>query len=284
MRKATSVMKPLLWLRDGGAVKQIQRARTAEELLDLVHLATGLGEEAWHDEMRKFGPEVVPLISERLKTVRNIRNDDTRDMTFEKLIAELRWLGDAGAEALLECFDDFNDYGRSLACVVLGLLGAQASADKLWAFCQKAERNRRKTHFVGALWGLIDLKDERAGGALADLLSERRVFYELFGFLSLAGDARAVVPLMMAASRMPEDEQMHTTMALLSIAHRIGREALVAEFERVASPEEPKEAWEAAADEILSKPASTAEEYFALFYRGLTPDDLARVFPGAIGR
>lgn len=276
--KATSLLKPVLWMRDGAAVKQVKSAKTAEELVDLVTLASGLGETAWRERMRQFGPEVVPLISERLKTVKNIRDKDTRHMTFEKLIAELRWRGDAGAEVLLERFDGLDDYGKSLACVVLGLLGAQASADQLWAFYQEVEHNRRETYFVGPLWGLIDLKDERAGGALADLLSEGRDFYELFGFLSLAGDARAVVPLLVGAMQKPQEENMDAAMALLSIVHRIGRDAFLAELDKVVLPEEPREDREAFADEILSKPASVAEEYFASFYRGLTPEDMAQVF------
>jgi hypothetical protein len=64
MRKATSMLKPILWMRDGATVKKIKRAETAEELLDLVPQATGLGEPAWQDRMRQFGPEVVSLISE----------------------------------------------------------------------------------------------------------------------------------------------------------------------------------------------------------------------------
>jgi len=282
-RKALSRLKPFVWARDRERVKQVKRARTAEEVLDLVTLASGLGETTWQDRMRQFGPEVVPLISERLKTVENVREKETRDMALEALIAELRWRGDAGAKALVERFDDLNDYGRSLACVVLGLLGAQASADKMWAFYQKVRRNQRRTHFVGALWGLIDLKDERAGGALAELLMQGRNFYELFGFLSLAGDARAVNPLLMAVAQLPEKEQTHASMALVSVAHRIGRDALLAESDKVANPEEPREAREGVVDDLLARPASKAEEYFALFYRGLTADDTARMFSGRIG-
>lgn len=285
MDKASSMLKPILWMRDGATVKKIELAKTAEELLDLVTLAKGLGEITWRERMHQFGPEVVPLISERLETVGDIRDKETRSMVLEKLIAELRWRGDAGAKVLLERFDDLNDYGKSLACVALGLLGAQASADKLWAFYQKVKRNwRETTHFVGPLWGLIDLKDERAGGALADLLSEGRDFYELFGFLSLAGDARAIVPLMVRAMQKPREKNIDATMTLVSIAHRIGRDAFGAELDKVVLPEESREARKAFVDAILSQPVSAAEDYFALFYRGLTPDDVAQVFPGGIGR
>jgi hypothetical protein len=249
-------------------------------VLDLVTVASGLGETAWQDRMRQFGPEVVPLISKRLKTVRNIRDEATQDMALEKLIAELRWRGDAGAGALMDRFNDLNDYGRSLACVVLGLLGARGGADGMWIFYQRIVRKQRPTYFVGALWGLIDLKDDRAGGALAELLMQGRNFYELFGFLSLAGDARAVVPLLMAATQLPETKQTHASMALVSVAHRIGRDALLAEFEKVAKPQELEEAREGTADDLLAQPTSKAEEYFALFYRGLGPGDVARMFSG----
>ena len=280
MRKATSRLKSSVWERDREAVEQIERAGTAEEVLDLVTLATGLGETAWHDRMRQFGPEVVPLISKRLETVGDIRDEATRGQTIENLVAELRWRGDAGAQVLMDRFDDLDDYGRSVACVVLGLLGAQASADTMWAFYQRVAGDRREMHFVGALWGLIDLKDGRAGGVLAELLMRGRNFYELFGFLSLAGDARAVVPLLMAATQLPEREQMHAWMALVSVAHRIGRDALLAELAKVARPEEPKEAREGVADDLLAQPASKPKEYFALFYRGLRPADMARMFSG----
>jgi hypothetical protein len=52
---------------------------------------------------------------------------------------------------------------------------------------------------VGALWGLIDLQDERAADALLELLTQGRRFYELFGFLSRAGDRRAIIPLLQLA-------------------------------------------------------------------------------------
>jgi len=280
MRKAISRLKPLLWLRDKEEVKQIKRTKTAEELLDLAHLVGGLGEIAWQDRIRQFGPELLPLISERLRTARNVRDPETREKTFEKLIDELRWRGDAGAQVLMERFDNLNDYGKSLACVVLGLLETQASTDKLWSFYQRVKHNRRKRYFVGALWGLIDLKDKRVGGALADLVSEGRDFYELFGFLSLAGDTRVVKPLLLGAMQKPREENWDTAMALVSIAHRIGRDVMLGELDRIASPEEPREAHEALVDEWLAKPISEVQEYFALFYRGLTPDDVARLFPG----
>jgi hypothetical protein len=275
--RATSLLKPFTGMRDGDVVKKIKRANSAEEVIDLVPVATGLGEPAWQERVRQFGPEAVPLISQRLAVLHETREKELRHMVMEKLVSALRWQGDAGARALLECFDGLDDYGRCLACVVLGLLNERSAADKLWHFYQRVVRNRRESHFVGALWGLIDLGDERVGDLLADLVGQRRDFYELYGFLSLAGDARVIVPLLSSvAQESKENEQ--AAMALVSIAHRIGRDAFVVELGRIATPEESAQEREAFAERFFSVPESKAREYFGWFYRGLAPEDLAQAF------
>lgn len=65
-------------------------------------------------------------------------------------------------------------------------------------------------------------------------------------------------------------------MALSAIAHRIGRDALVAELDKMVPAGQPREVSQTRADHILQRPGSAAEEHFALFYRGLTPADLAQ--------
>lgn len=280
MDQLFSLIKPVIWMRDRDRVKQIERASTAQEVIDLAHLAHGLGEDAWHKRMNEFGPEVLPLIAERLKAVkRSIPNTDELDIVYEKLIADLRWRGEAGAEVLLECFDQLNDYGKSLACVVLGLLEMQSSADKMWAFYTKVKDNP-ESHFVGVLWGLVDLKDERVSDALVELLLQKRSFFELFGFFSLVGDARAVYPLTWAADQLPADDDSHPLFALVSVAHHIGREAVVAKLTEAAPQDETQEKIEAIADELFARSASQAQEFFALFYRGMTPEDMARLLGG----
>jgi len=177
--------------------------------------------------------------------------------------------------ALLDCFDDLDEYGKSLACVTLGLLEAQGAADTIWAFYRRVQEEISENYFVGALWGLIDLKDRRAADALAGLLWNERYFYELFGFLSLAGDARSIPPLLLLSVQGRGDIQQHAAMAQLSIAHRIGREALLTEFQKAGlQTAEQQKSREAVADLILATPPREAEEYFALFYRGLTPEDI----------
>jgi len=280
--KATGFLKPLLWVRDGRAVRRIRQARTGEELIDLLSQAGGLGAPVWYQRMREFGPEVLPLISKRLRTAKDIRDEHLREITVDRLIGALRWHGTGGAKVLLEGFDDLSDYGRGLASVALGLLGEQTAADKIWRFYQRAVHNRRETYFVGALWGLIDLQDNRVGGAMASLLSKGRYFYELFGFLSLAGDTRAIGPLLEDLEHGPREENRDAAMALVSVVHRIGKEAFWAELNKVVALEDSDAARERFADRLLSTPSGETQQYFALFYRGLTTDDLARVFPGRL--
>ena len=282
MDKATELLKPFLWIRDGKDVRRIQRAQTAEALIDLLPQSGGLGGPPWFERMAEFGPEVVPLVAKRLRAAKGIRDAHLQGMTYENLIGVLRWRGQAGAQALLECFDALGHYGQELACVALGLLGEQKAADKMWRFYVQLVRDPRQTRFVGALWGLIDLGDERVGGALASLLRKKRYFYELFGFLSLAGDARDVVPLLQDAAQRAKEDNMDATMALVSILQRIGKDAFLVELDKIAAAEDSASAREALADRLLSVQASEVQEYFGLFYRGLTADDLAQVFPGRI--
>jgi hypothetical protein len=275
MTRLSTQLGPKVRERDAARVKKIEQAATAEVVLDLVPIATGMAEHAWRKRVRQFGPEIVPLIVARLTRARDIQDRHVQSSTYEHLIGALRWQGKAGGAALLGCFDDLDDYGRSLACVVLGLLGAQASADTLWAFYEIAKHNVQESYFIGALWGLIDLQDPRATDALADLLWEERFLYELFGFLSLAGGARAVLPLLVLAVSGGGDVAQHAAMALLSIGHRIGRETLLAEFQQAgAQTADQQRHREGMVDDILATPPHNAEEYFALFYRGLRADDI----------
>jgi hypothetical protein len=265
------------WERDRESIERTERAETAGELIDLLPHVAALAGPLWQRRMRAFGPEVVPLIAARLKRART-EDQATRTEVYERLIAALRWKGDAGAAALATCFEDLDDYGKSLACVVLGLLGAQESADTMWHFYQQTRDHPRERFFVGPLWGLIDLEDARVANALAEWLWKERTFDELFGFLSLAGDSRAVVPLLLLSLVKKGDVQQQAAMALLSIAHRIGREALLVEFQKAgAQTAEQQKHREAMADDIMAASPRQAEEYFAIFYRPFDADDLARL-------
>jgi hypothetical protein len=275
-KTANAQLEPVLWERDAGLVEMIRRAPSAEALIDLAPLAMGLAEQEWESRMRRVGPEALPLIAARLKNVGRL-DANMRDRVVEKLVAELRWRGDAGATTLLECFDTLDNYGRSLACVSLGLLGAHHAADQIWSFLWQVAYGRRESFLVGPLWGLADLRDERLPGALADLAESGREFPELLGFVSAFGDARAVAPLVEMIVSAREDDRYEPMLALVSVAHRIGRDALVAELSALIPDDRPPSA-EDMADSLLSRPVADAEAYFELFHQGLRPEDLAEEF------
>src|SRR5262245_3369567 len=203
-RSTTAELEPPLWERDAGLVEMIRRAPGAEALIDLAPLAMGLAEIEWESRMRRVGPEALPLIAARLKNARRL-DATMRDKVVEKLVAELRWRGEGGVATLLDCFDSLDDYGRSLACVALGLLGAREAADRIGGLFWQVAYTRRESYLVGPLWGLADLHDERLPSALADLAESGRGFPELFGFLSAFGDALAVAPLIEVIVSARED-------------------------------------------------------------------------------
>jgi len=270
IHQVSKLMKPRLRLRDSRNVRRIRKARTVGELVDRADLAFGLGASAWMDRLRSFGPEeIIPVLRERLRSM------DDDDIAVEKFIAALRWCGQDGAAALLEVFDNLGDYGQCLACVVLGLLGEQRGADRMWQTYQRLKRRPQELYFVGPLWGLVDLGDRRVVEALAEWLKrdapER--FFELFGFAALAGDERIVSPLLRIAGSETDTDAEAAFYALAAIAQRLGREVLTAAL----TPGDPAQA--DLVDEILTVPPAKAEEYYAFFRRGLNLTDPANLVP-----
>jgi hypothetical protein len=261
-------MSPLARERDQGTIARINRAETAEEIMDLAAVANGLADPAWYDRLPAFVPEIAPLIGEWLKT---LPDSETRSSTYEHLLSALGFCGDAGIQALLVCFDALSDYGKSLACIALGHLGAHASADKLWAFYQGAVK-QSESFFIGPLWGLVDMEDPRAADALADLLSGKRLFYEAFAMAYKIGDARLVRPLMILSQPDRGELGDSARWALGGLAHRIGRDALLAEIQQImsevgATPEEAQ----SLTDVLYQAPRGGADAYFRVFYRGMEP-------------
>jgi hypothetical protein len=271
-------MSPEVSERERAAARRIEQAKTVEELLDLIPIAVGTAHPSWHRRLRESGEQAVPPITQRLRHAREIEGQHLRSVTYENLLSALRWMGDAAALALLDCFDELSAHGKSLACVSLGLLGAQEAVPTIWAFYEKTKEDRGENYLVGALWGLIDLKNWRAADALAELLFSGHFFFELFGFLSMAGDERAVLPLLLlsnSGARIGENVPQDAAMALLSIGHRLGRASLLAEFQNAGrqTPQQQRQQ-QGIVDHILATSPSKAEEYFTLFYHGLRLEDL----------
>jgi len=114
----------------------------------------------------------------------------------------------------------------------------------------------------------MDLQDERAADALWELLAQGHRFYELFGFLSRAGDRRAIISLLQLASEADQATKAEATWAVTGIAHRIGRAAFLEELDQASTPgDEAGPTREAIADRFLSFHAAAAQEYFELFYQ-----------------
>mgnify|MGYP006288447507 FL=1 len=259
-------MQPSLRQRDGARIRRIEEASDLAALIELVPIAGGLAEYPWLKRMRAFSVTTAPEI------VAWVRGDWIRSHPRsaagiqERLIAALRWTGEAGAQGLADCWDGFDDYGRGLACVALGLLDAKPEADRLWNFFQN-RLSGPKPHWVGALWGLIDLGDPRAADALLQCLMTEHDFYEREGFLSRAGDARAVRPLMSELLYGPERLRGDAMWALTGIAHRLGREAFALALQGdEESTEELTQTIEANVEHFLKYSQDDVERHFETFY------------------
>ena len=265
--QSMQALDPELWARDRDAIRQIEQAKTADEVLEFAVKATGVADIAWFKRVRQFGPDIIPLVAQRLKSSREIADSDHQTLIREHLIGALRWRGTLGANVLVECFASLDDYAQSLAAVVLGLVHARASGGLIWDLFQRT-KNLSKHTFVGALWGLIDLQDARAADALVELFQLDRMYYEIFGFVARAGDERAVVPMASVMVHGSESEREQSGYVLAALSHRLGREKFVAAIIKDL-PEDRREMAEKSVDQLLSYPPDVIQDYFALFYQGV---------------
>ena len=219
-------VQPSLWQRDAEKIKRIEQASDVEDVLDLVPTATGVADYAWLKRMRGFGASGADAIAERLTGGWLCNHPKAQAGIQERCIGALRWCDNENADALIRCWDAFDDYGRSLGCILVGLLDVRPEADRVWKYFQ-AIRTQPNLYFVGPLWGLIDVQDPRAADALAELVAERRAFYELYGFISRAGDARFILPLFEEVLKKAKQTSADAMWALTGVAHRLGRDELL---------------------------------------------------------
>jgi len=252
--------------RDAPAVDKIRAAHTPAELLDLVSISTGLAETAWLQQMRLLRLGAAPLIAERLVASAAMEDSKARTTVEERLVAALYICGGLGAEYLLRSFDSLSLYGQSLACLALGKANAAQAADRIWAYYERVKNYRLELFLVGPLWALIDLKDPRASAALAEMLEAGRDFYELYGMVALAGDERAVLPVLRRFVEAPVGDKDDSAYALAAIAHRIGRAAFRAEFEIEATAEGPATHPDKIVEAFWGISPEAIQDYFQLFY------------------
>ena len=264
--EALRMFQPDIWQRDGQAVLRIEQAPDIDAVLDLTPGAMGLADVAWAKRMRQFGPDAADAIAARTKGDWLSAYPKDRSGIQERLIGALRWCDDRGVAALLSCWDSLDDYGRSLAAMVLGLMGAHQSADRLWA-CYQTTRSASKDLFVGPLWGLIDLGDSRAADALVELLGDRRQFYEKYGFLSRVGDHRVVLPLIAELLLGVEENKPDVLWALTGIAHRMGRDAFHQQLTGDSDTQgSPGSNVELLVDRLFQYSQGDVETHFETFY------------------
>jgi hypothetical protein len=218
--------QPSLWQRDAEKIKRIEQASDVEAVLDLAPTATGIADYAWLKRMRGFGPSGADAIAERFTGGWLCNFSKAQAGIQERCIGALRWCDNKNADALMRCWDAFDDYGRSLGCILVGLLDVRPEADRVWMYFQRIH-TQPNLYFVGPLWCLIDVQDPRAADALSELVAERRTFYELYGFISRAGDARFILPLVEEVLKKSERTSADAMWALTGVAHRLGRDELL---------------------------------------------------------
>jgi len=268
-------VQPSLWRRDAEAIERIEQASDVQAVLDLAPTATGMANYAWLKRMRGFGASGADAIAERLTGGWLRSFPQAQAGIQERCIGALRWCDNESADALVRGWDAFDDYGRSLGCVLFGLLDVRPEADRVWSYFQRI-RTQPNGYFVGALWGLIDVQDPRAADALSEFLAERRTFYELYGFISRAGDARSIVPLVEEVLKRSERTSADAMWALTGVAHRLGRDELLRLLADGAD-DATRAQVEAFLEQIFRYGQDAVERHFEAFYARTLSRPLGRV-------
>ncbi len=103
--------------RDGAQFLEIDNAAGLDELLDLMPGKLGFSEAHLYRRLRAFGPGVAPVIAQWFRSYVSHHTGADRARLQERNITALCRCEASGGAALLQCWDDVDEYGRSLACV-----------------------------------------------------------------------------------------------------------------------------------------------------------------------
>ncbi len=254
---------------------RIRTAGSAADLLDLVPVGDPLLVAEWLQHITAFGPDSAALIAERLVEPGTAVFRD-RAWIQERLAGALQRLGPPAVPALLEVFDRLDDYGKALACVVLGQLDAREGSDRIWTYFQSALMTVETGYLIGPMWALIDLGDPRAEEAVAQVLEAGWEFDELLAMAGRVGGRRALVPLFRWMDSDAAGPETHLGSALTLVAHRLGRRAVIEELSRASAGREPhvsRSALAKIADILLSRSKDDAEAAFSMMFTPMTTED-----------
>ncbi|MCL4507761.1 MAG: hypothetical protein M1434_01885 [Chloroflexi bacterium] len=230
--------------QEGAAFQRIVEATSATDVVRLASLSRGVAQLVWVQRMTEFGDAAVPAIVRRLKSSQSIFDEDERHIVVERLIGALKRLGTPGGQALLDCFNNLDDYCQSLAAVTLGVLNVEAARDAIWRFFQRVRKYPQPDYLVGALWGLLDLQHPQADEVMAELMNSGRFFAEQYPLAALGGGTACVQPLIrrlsgaIVGAERYKDERDDILLALAAIGHRLGLEAYRAVLNEYVKPEQ----------------------------------------------
>jgi hypothetical protein len=263
-------------------IEPLRKARSVRELLDLIPVDDDVVLlSVWTLAATARGPAAAPEIAEHMVRV-GTTSQDGAAWIQQRLAVILFGFGASAVLALEDVFEALDPFGKAVACVVLGQLGASGSADKMWAYFFEAYEDPAPGYFIGPLWGLIDLNDPRAVEAVAQVATDHWTFPELPAMIAKVGDRRAVRPLLLWMMKEEPDPDHPLMHALTLLGHRIGRQVIIEEVEASATPQEPEQGQEVSpaelADLILRNPVEPARAAFRTMFETLTLEELIASF------
>ncbi len=262
--------------QEAAAFKRIVEATSVVDIVRLAPLSLGVAQLAWTQRINEFGEAAIPPIMRRLKSSQSMPDEDERHLVVERLISALKRMGQPGGQALLECFNNLDDYSQSLAAVTLGVLKVQAAADVVWRYFQRVRKYPQSDSLVGALWGLLGVQHPQVDEAMAELMNGGRFFVEQYPFAALGGGKACIPPLTrrlgVAAQRKEryEDERDDILLALAAIGQRLGLDEYRAILSECVRPEQIVAS---IVDVAVQSTPERIARYFQMYYAPVDPPE-----------
>ncbi len=259
---------------EGEAFKRIIEATNPTDIVRMAPLSRGVAQLAWTQRMNEFGMDALPHIVRRMKSSQSIPDEAVRHIVIERLIGALRRLDEPGGQALLQCFNNLDTYGQSLACVALGLMQIQEATQTMARFYSRVKDSPDSGPIVGALWGLIDVQHPQVDEWMAELMRAGLFFAEQYAFASLRGGEQTLRELVRrlavctqsgasATNERYSGERDDILMALTAIGYRLGAETYRARLDACV---EPAESVQSILDVSERASPERIARYFKMYY------------------